>query len=247
MDLLNLILLSVIGIFASWLNVMAGGGSLLTIPAMLFMDIPAPVANGTNRIGILWQNIFAVLSFFKKGFINIKLSMTLALCASIGAFYGASIGVHLDGVWFNYLLSVIMIVVMFVTIFDKNIKPVDNKTPPKNLLIGHIAMIGAGFWGGFIQVGVGFILMPILNRIMGLSLTITNMHKVTVVLIYTLVALFVFASQVEILYSAGIALAIGASIGGYLGAHTSVVKGDVWIRRVLFIVLSVFIIKLLLF
>ncbi len=106
-------------------------------------------------------------------------------------------------------------------------------------------MVGAGFWGGFIQLGVGFILMPILNRAMGLDLVRTNMHKVFIIAVYTVVALAVFASQVELMWAVGLALAVGNAIGGYLGAHFTVSKGERLIRLVLNLVLVTFIIKLL--
>jgi len=105
--------------------------------------------------------------------------------------------------------------------------------------------VAAGFWGGFIQLGVGFILMPILNRVMGLDLVRTNMHKVFIVGTYTIAALLVFASQVQLLWLVGLALALGNAIGGYLGAHFSVSRGEHLIRLVLNIVLAVFIAKLL--
>jgi uncharacterized protein len=113
--------------------------------------------------------------------------------------------------------------------------------------LGHICMIGAGFWGGFIQIGVGFILMPILHRVMGFDLVRVNFFKVFVVLIYTIVALLVFATNTEVFWLAGLALAAGNAIGGTLGARTTISKGENLIRWVLNIVLVVFIIKLLLF
>ena len=106
-------------------------------------------------------------------------------------------------------------------------------------------MLGVGFWGGFIQLGVGFIIMPVLNRVMGLDLVRTNMHKVFIIAIYTIVALSIFASQIELLWVVGIALAVGNSIGGYLGAHFTVSKGERLVRLVLNLVLVAFIIKLL--
>ena len=73
--------------------------------------------------------------------------------------------------------------------------------------------------------------MPVLNRVMGLDLVRTNMHKVFIVAVYTLAALLVFASQVEILWLVGAALALGNAIGGYLGAHLAILKGNRWIKR----------------
>jgi len=127
------------------------------------------------------------------------------------------------------------------------VKPVGGDARAKNLLLGHLLMVGAGFWGGFIQIGVGFILMPILHRVMGLDLVRVNMHKVFVVLVFTIVALAVFASQLELLWWTGLGLAVGNSIGGWLGAHTTVTHGEKLIRRVLYFALTAFIIKLLFF
>lgn len=248
MELWQIGLLLVAGIFSGWLNVMAGGGSLFTVPIMLFMDIPAPVANGTNRIAILAQNITAVYTFFRNGFSDFRLSLSLSLAASIGAVAGAWFGVQIEGVWFNRLLAAVMIAVMILMATGKDAAPKTSvEEEPKNLLLGHLLMIAAGFWGGMIQIGVGFILMAILHRVMGFGMVRVNMYKVFVVLSYTIVALWIFASQLQLLWWAGLGLAIGNSIGGWYGAHTTIHKGEEWIKRVMYIMLSVFVIKLLLF
>lgn len=240
-------LLVAVGILAGFLNVMAGGGSLLTVPIMVFMGLPGPVANGTNRIAILAQNITAIVTFARRGFSEFRLSLSLAVCAIPGAVAGALIGVRLEGVWFNRALALIMVGVMLVMHFDRGAKERAQNYQPtsRQLLYGHLLMVGVGFWGGFIQIGVGFIIMPVLNRVMGLDLVRTNMHKVFIVAAYTVVALVIFASQIELLWMVGIALAIGNSIGGYLGAHFTVSQGERTIRRVLNLVLIAFIIKLL--
>lgn len=248
MEIWQIILLAAAGIVAGWINVMAGGGSLLTVPIMLFMGIPAPVANGTNRIAILAQNVVSVPTFHRRGYSDIKLSLSLSAAATVGAVFGANVGVHFSGVWFNRVLAIIMVAVMIIMATGGiSRKDASGSTKPRRRVLGHILMVGAGFWGGFIQIGVGFILMPILHRVMGLDLVHTNMHKVFIALMYTIAALIVFASQLELMWWVGIALAAGNAIGGWLGAHTSVSKGEIWIRRVLYFALTAFIIKLLLF
>jgi uncharacterized membrane protein YfcA len=249
MEYWQILLLIIVGAFAGWLNVMAGGGSLLTIPALLFMDIPAPVANGTNRIAILAQNISAFYAFFRKGYCDLKLSLSLSFFASIGAVAGAMLGIKLDGEWFNALLAIVMVAVMiFMATGDKKETEKENVTSkPKNLLLGHFLMIFAGFWGGLIHVGVGFILMPILYRVMGIDLVRVNMYKITIALVFTLVALIIYSSQLELIWWAGLGLAIGNSLGGWLGVHTTIVKGEKWIKMIIYMALSVFIVKLLFF
>ncbi len=244
----ELLLLNAVGIVAGFLNVMAGGGSLLSVPVLVFMGLPGPVANGTNRIAILAQNLTAITAFFRRGFSEFRLSLSLAACAVPGALAGALLGVRLDGPWFNRVLALVMIAVMLIMHFDRGTGRSDPHHRPsrRQLLWGHLLMVGMGFWGGFIQIGVGFIIMPILNRVMGLDLVRTNMHKVFIIAVYTVVALLVFASQVEVMWLLGAALALGNAIGGYLGAHFTVSRGEALVRRVLNLVLIAFIIKLLL-
>ena len=248
MEIGQILVLALVGILAGWLNVMAGGGSLLTVPVMVFMGVPGPVANGTNRIAILAQNISAVTAFRRRGFADFRLSFSLSAAAALGALGGASIGVRLEGEWFDRVLALVMIGVMVLMATGRHrIKPVGGEARARNLLLGHVLMVGAGLWGGFIQIGVGFVLMPILHRVMGLDLVRVNMHKVFVVLVYTVVALTVFASQLQLLWWTGVGLAVGNSIGGWVGAHSTVTHGETLIRRVLYLALTAFIIKLLLF
>ena len=174
--------------------------------------------------------------------------MALSAAASVGAVGGAWIGVSLEGVWFDRILAIVMIVVMYLMATGKKITTdIKDDQQPKNLILGHFCMIGAGFWGGFIQIGVGFILMPILHRVMGFNLVRVNMYKVFIVLSYTIIALSIYATQLELLWWAGLGLALGNSLGGWYGAHTTIHKGEVWIKRVMYIALSCFIVRLLFF
>lgn len=245
----QLLLLFAIGIPAGWLNVMAGGGSMLTVPLLLFMGIPGPAANGTNRIGILMQNIVAVRTFHKQGFGDFKLSMSLAAVASIGAIGGALVGTRLEGEWFDRVLALVLLGMLLLMATGKKSAPIQSSgsAPAKNLLLGHALMFLAGIWGGFIQIGVGFILMPILHRVLGLDLVRVNMHKVFIVLVFTVIALLVFASQVEIYWQAGIALALGTMLGGWLGTRSSIRYGEAWIKPVLYVAVLAVIAKLLWF
>jgi uncharacterized membrane protein YfcA len=246
-ELWQVLLLAGTGVAAGFLNVMAGGGSLLSVPVMLFLGLSGPVANGSNRISIIAQNIVAVRTFFRRGFSDFRLSLTLSAAATPGAVLGALVGVRLDGVWFDRVLALVMIGVLVLMQLPSGKR--EGESLPltrRRLVLGHLLMFAAGCWGGFIQVGVGFILMPILNRVMGIDLVRTNMHKVFIALFYNLVAIAIFASAVSIHWVFGFALAAGNAVGGYLGAHFSVQGGERWIRRVFTLVLIVFIAKLLL-
>jgi uncharacterized protein len=249
MEIWQGLVLLLAGVIAGFLNVMAGGGSLLTVPIMVFMGIPGPIANGTNRIGILAQNITSVITFFSKGFSDFKLSLSLTAMALPGSIAGAFVGTRLEGVWFNRTLALIMLGVLVIMAFDLGQKKLDTSQPLTRgrLIAGHLLMVAVGFYGGFIQIGVGFIIMPVLHRVLGLDMVRVNMHKVFIVGSYTVTALIVFATQIEILWILGACLAVGNSIGGWLGTHTSISRGDKTIKIVLNFILVVFIIKLLFF
>lgn len=247
LDPIQLVILFIAGAASGWINVLAGGGSLLTVPAMMFMGVPGPVANGTNRIGIITQNIASVTTFFSKGYSDFRLSATLAAAACVGAFFGAHVGVRLEGVWFDRTIAFVMLGVLVIMLTDFGQKPVEREGEPRNLVLGHMLMVVAGLWGGFIQIGVGFILMPVLNRVMGLDLVRVNMHKVFIALMFSFVALGVFAANVEIEWGMGAALAGGYAIGGWLGARSAVAKGERLIKRVFYLAIAAMAVKLLFF
>lgn len=247
--MLELVLLAITGIATGFLNTMAGGGSMLSVPIMIFLGVPGTVANGTNRLAILPQNVSAVIAFYRKGFSNFKLSLSLAAFTIPGTLIGAYVASKVPNNQFDSVLAIIMVIVLIVMSLPqpKNIVS-GNEQPSRNRMIaGHLLMILIGFWGGFIHIGVGFLLMPILNRVMQLDLITTNAHKVFIILCYTIVALFVFASQLELIWHYGIALGVGTWTGAWLAANMQIKQGIGAIKITLNIVIVAFIIKLLFF
>lgn len=249
-DLWQIAILFVAGIACGFLNVTAGGGSLITVPLLLFLGLPGPIANGTNRIAILAQNITAVVTFFRRGHSDLKLSVTLSLAALPGSILGAFAGTQLAGVWFNRVVAAVMVVSLIAMATDRRAR--EPETTPvvaltrRRWCLGHVGMFLVGFWGGFIQIAVGLLMMPILHRVMGLSLVRTNMHKVFIILVYTVVALGIFAARVDIAWLIGLCLAVGNIVGGWLGAHTTITQGERTIRVIFFCVAIAFIVQLLL-
>ncbi|MEQ1929288.1 MAG: sulfite exporter TauE/SafE family protein [Parvularculaceae bacterium] len=249
LDFLDLALLALAGFAAGWINVLAGGGSMFNVAALVFLGLPGPVANGANRVAILAQSLAAVAEFRRKGFSDFKLSASLAATASIGAYFGAKIGVRLDGEWFERTVALAMVAVALSMALDRGAADdaARKSAPARNLALGHALMVGAGFWGGFIQIGVGFLLMPILYRVMGLDLVRVNMHKVFVTLVFTVVALAVFAAETPIAWQAGIALALANAVGGWAGARATMLKGAAFIKGAMYAAIAALAVKLLFF
>ena len=241
-------LLFVVGIIAGILNVLAGGGSLLTLPLLIFMGLPSAVANGTNRIAILCQNVFAIRGFRKRGVMPLELALLCTPPALVGSWIGASLAVTLDDQIFNRMLAIIMLGVMAFTAIDpmKRFRRDDVSFSLWRKVALIITFFGVGVYGGFVQAGVGFLIITAL-LVHGLDLVRINAIKVFVVFVYTFVALWVFISHGQIDYVLGIALALGNSIGGAIGPKLAVAKGHDWIKKVVTATVLVFALKLLIF
>jgi uncharacterized protein len=246
MSILDALLLIITGIIASFLNVTSGGGSLISLPILIFMGLPSPIANASNRIGIIGQNIFAVAGFRSKGVHAYPYSLYIALSAFVGAIIGAKISLDIDEAVFNRIIAIIMVAVVLLTVFKpmKTGEPEVERTDRRSTIIGIITFFFIGIYGGFIQAGVGFLMIVALSSINGFSLVKTNSAKVFVALIYTLSAVAVFIYEDVINWEYGLTLAFGNAIGGWLTSRWSVKKGDVWIKRILVVTVTAMAIKL---
>lgn len=238
------IILILVGVIAGFLNVMAGGGSTLTLPLLIFLGLDSTTANGTNRIAILVQNFVAILSFKQEKYYQFKLSFKMAAFTLPGGLIGALLATRIEDKTFNFILGLIMIGVIVAMLIPKakiDYKQVSDKAP----WLIYLAMFGIGFYGGFIQVGVGFILMAAINYILKVSLVFVNMHKVFIVLFFTIPALIVFIVTDNIDYTFGFILAIGNAVGGWIAAKVTVKKGEGIIRFVLIVAILLMSIKLM--
>ncbi len=240
------ILLAICGTAAGFLNVIAGGGSLLILPILLFMGLPAPVANGTNRVAILFQNIFAISGFRRLGYFPARLALLCTLPALIGAYLGANLAVDIDDELFRKLLAGIMIGVLIFMVIDpmKRWRVGEFRYTPLRTAVLLLSFFVIGIYGGFVQAGVGFIIISGL-LVHGLDLVRINAVKVIVVFAFTLVALGVFIAHDQINYGLGLSLAAGNSAGGWIATHVAVKKGHDWIRKVVSLTVLVFALRLL--
>ncbi len=241
---LSILILFGVGLIAGFMNVTAGGGSTLTLPSLIFLGLDSATANGTNRIAILLQNVSAVYSFKQENYKQFDISLKLSLLTLPGSIIGALLAIKIGDELFQKILAVVMIGIIITMIIPTKNNVAVNKAN-KISWQAYIAMIFVGFYGGFIQVGVGFILMASLKYLMKLNLVYINMHKVFIVLIYTIPALIVFIVSKNINWIMGLGLAAGNMIGGWWGAKLSVKKGERFIR--MFLMAAIFVIALKLF
>jgi len=243
---LELILLVIIGFITGIINIMAGGGSLLTLPMLIFLGLPPSVANGTNRVAILIQNIFSTAGFKSKGITTFPYSIYFGISAMFGAIIGAQIAVDINGEVFNKILAIVMLFVVVFLVFNRKTKMEDyvERITGKHLWISIIVFFFIGIYGGFIQAGTGFLMLLALSGINQFSLVKSNAIKVIVALIYTTSALIIFILNDQVNWKYGLILAIGNASGGWLASRWSVKKGDGIVKIFLIVMVIIMAIKL---
>ena len=249
MDIFEYLFLAFVGIGAGFINVVAGGGSMLTVPALVLMGVPGPVANGTNRIAIIAQTTAATIAFYRRGIRDVRTSLSLAAALLPGAILGAWWGTHIEGAWFNRLLALVMITVMLTMGLESRLKRGHAGRTDGRLqrpVLTHLLIALIGVYGGVIHIGIGFLIMFVLHRIGGLDLNHTNMHKMATVIPYSIAALVISSAESGVLWIAGLALAVGNTIGGWLGVHVSLKRGEKFIRLMFNLCIIALIIRLLL-
>ena len=240
------VLLIGVGFAVGFINTVAGGGSLLSLPVLIFLGLPPSVANGTNRVAIVIQTATAVAGFKSKGVSTFPFNMYLGVSALVGAIIGARIAVDVDGALFNRILAIIMVTVIVIIIFKPktNLQNIQERLTGKYLWIGIIAFFFFGIYGGFINAGLGFILILFLHYVNHMTLVRANATKVAVVFIYMLSALVVFALNDKVNWFIGLVLAVGNAGGAWIASRYSVKKGDKFIRLFLVIMVAVMAVKL---
>lgn len=250
MEIGNAAIILATGLVAGFLNTVAGGGSLLTMPVLIFMGLPSAVANGTNRVAILFQTANAVYVFKKKGFSDFAYGTLVTIPALAGAWLGAELAIGTDDRVFNRILAIVMLAVMGYT-FLRPERPgsapaTDSGSPStRKRILSIVAFFLLGVYGGFIQAGIGFLILAALTLIRNIDLVRANAIKVYIVFLYTLVALATFLAAGKVDWALGLVLAVGNSAGAWAGSYFAVLKGSSALRWILMAAVVVFSFRLL--
>ena len=240
------LLLFGVGSVAGVLNVVAGGGSFLTLPVLIFLGLPPTLANGTNRVGVVLQNVGAVWSFRRHGMIDWSYLLWAALPAMVGAVLGSWVALRVGDELFQNILVFLMVAVTLWTLWDPLKKTQlkasgSSQTPVVAVLVAGFFL--SGVYGGFVQAGVGFLILAT-TSLAGLDLVRGNAVKVLSVLCFGVVSLGMFAGQDKVDWWIGLALGTGMALGGLVGVKLTVLKGHAWIKRVVTVTIIVFALRL---
>ena len=236
-----------VGIIAGFINTMAGSGSLLTLPLLMFLGLPANIANGTNRVAIFLQNIVAVSGFKKQKVFEYREGLWLVIPATAGSLIGALIAVNFNERILELFIGGLLVFMFFIILIKpdrwikKNAGSIDGS--PKFWRIVIFFLIG--IYGGFIQAGVGFFLLAVLVLGVGADLIKANALKVFIILVYTGFALVIFFINGQVDIRVGLILAVGNMLGAWVGTRVAVSWGPKFVRIILLLAIFVSAVKLL--
>lgn len=236
------------GVAAGFINVLAGGGSLITMPLLIFLGLPANTSNGTARVAIFVQNLSAMARYRRAGRLDLSMLARLAPAALIGALCGAALAHYIGDAGFKRVLGWVMLGCAVLVVLNPKAAIVRAaEGTRRDLRAARVwpVLFVIGFYGGLVQAGVGYLILAGLTMALGLELVEANILKVVIVFVYTPIALAVFFWQGQVQLWPGLVLACGQAAGAWVAASLALEKGAGLIRLMLAVVVLLSAIKLL--
>lgn len=219
------LLLVITGVIAGIINTLAGGGSNLTLPALMVMGMPPEVANATNRVAVVLQCLVSMAGFKRYNRLPVDDIGPILVPTLLGGLLGAAAAAYAPGVVLKPLLLGSMLLMTLIILVKPSVV-----LPPSGTVAYKVKQrpsswwwLGlAGFYGGFVQAGVGFILLTALAGSLRYDLVRANALKVVCALAFTSVALAVFIYQGHVLWGPGLILASGTMVGAHLAVKFAI-------------------------
>lgn len=245
-DMGTFLFLGVACFIASFVDAVAGGGGLITVPAYLASGIPAHVALGTNKVSSSIGTIASALKFATSGKVNWELSKKILPFSFIGALLGVKTVVLIDSKYLYPIAIVLLLIVLIYTMINKSLGEENNFAGlnSDNVNVGRIMGVVMGFYDGFFGPGTGSFLIFALIRIFKLDFTNASGNAKILNLTSNLASmfLFIFLGKVNFFYSVpiGIIMIFGAT----LGAKTAVTRGTKFIKPMFLVVTSIVLVKM---
>lgn len=230
------------GLAAGIVNTLAGSGSVFTLSILLFMGLPANIANGTNRLGVIFQNIVGVFNFRKAGYFKSSDTLTFIVPCLIGALLGAWAAADINTEQLEWVIGSVMLIMLPIIIFDpkKSLK-IEDLPERKRGIWSWVIFFAIGFYGGFIQAGIGIFILFSMIMVAHVNMVRANAIKLLMVLVFAVPVLFVFVYFDQVMWGYASVLSIGQVVGAYLASKFAInhPKSGIWIKRLLIVMIIV--------
>jgi uncharacterized membrane protein YfcA len=210
------------GVVAGFLNTLAGGGTLFSLPVLMLLGLPAEVANGTARLSIVTQSASGAWAFHREGKLPMRSLGPVVVPSVLGAAAGAGVAAWAPGEILEPLILGTLITMAIVMVVKPGwVAPetTEEARDPMRHLPSIVGLFGAGFYGGFVQAGVGFVLLAVLGGIVRYDVVRANALKLACTLLFSLPAIVLFALADRIAWIPGVVLALGTIVGAQIGVR----------------------------
>lgn len=225
LDIIQIITLLVLGYIAGIINTLAGGGSNLTLPALMVLGMPADVANATNRVGIFLQTLWGAKSFHGHGELPLHDIKSIFIPLSIGGIIGALAASYAPVMYLKPVLLITMVSMSLIILIKPSIVMPEPGTIPnvvRNTPSSWVMLFLSGLYGSFVQAGVGFVLIMALAGSLRYDLVKSNALKLLCTLGFTSIALFIFILRDQVSWVPGLVLAVSMMLGAHHGVKFAI-------------------------
>jgi len=242
----SIIILICSGLLVGFINTLAGGGTVISLSVFMFFGLPPLVANGTNRIAIIFQNATAAAYFQKNKLIDWHKIFHFAVPVVLGSLTGAAIAGLISNKLFLYIFAAVVILFGITMIFnpDRFIYERTDLVKRKVSVWQYLIYFLIGIYGGFVHVGIGYLFLAILVLGNGYDLLKANVIKCVLILFYVPFSLLIYSMQDNVCWSFGLIHAIGNIIGAWLAARLAIKKGAPFIRYIVMVLIVIVILQL---
>lgn len=237
-SLFQILSLLLLGYIAGIINTLAGGGSNLTLPALMVMGMPADIANATNRVGIFMQAVWGVKSFHGHGELPLHDIRGIFIPLSVGGVLGALAASYAPVTYLKPVLLITMISMSLIILIRPSvIMPAVGTIPNKvsNTPSAWVTLFISGFYGSFVQAGVGFVLILAFAGALRYDLLKTNALKLLSTLGFTSIALAIFILRDQVNWIPGLILASSMMIGAHHGVKFAIRAKSEYLKWFLFL------------
>lgn len=237
LEVFHYVVAVIAGFLAGIINTLAGSGSIFTLPVLLFLGLPAHLANGTNRVGILTQTFVGATTLYRRGKLQLGSDVFYILPTVIGSTLGALTAVGIEERVLRITIGVVMLLLLVVILIRYNelLRPVDAPLSKTKRIWSYPLLFIVGFYGGFIQLGVGIFTLSVLMLVLNQTFRHANALKNIMNFFLTLPAFIIFAWKGHIVWEIGVVIAIGQTTGAWVAARYAAEsqQAGIWIRRLL--------------
>lgn len=227
-------LLSIAGFFAAFVDSIAGGGGIISVPAFLMAGIPPHIALGTNKFSSSCASFTSSIKFAQSGKVDFSILKFLIPFTLIGAVLGVNTMLIIDAKYLNTIVLILLLFVGIYSLFSKNVGMQDKFTEvkKKSLFLGMLLASALGFYDGFFGPGTGSFLIFGLIYIYGFDFVRAGGNGKVLNFISNIASLVVFAFNSQIDYKIGIPVALAMILGARFGTKVALAKGAKLIKPI---------------